>query len=86
MASITVKDLAETLGTDPRTARKFLRSVTPLEGQPGKGGRWEIEKRSVAGYKKQFAKFATAAAERAAKREEPTNEVADENEIIELED
>ena len=83
MASITVKDLAETLGTDPRTARKFLRSVTPKENQPGKGGRWEIERKTVAGYKKQFAKFAQAAAERAAKA---TETAPAEDEVIELED
>jgi hypothetical protein len=40
---ITVKDFAETLGTDPRTARKFLRKVTPTEEHPGKGGRWTID-------------------------------------------
>jgi hypothetical protein len=83
MATITVKDLAETLDTDARTTRKFLRSVTPKDAQPGKGGRWEIERKSVASYKKQFAKFAAAAAERAAKATEP--EVA-EDEVIEIED
>jgi hypothetical protein len=82
MATITVKDLAETLDTDARTTRKFLRSVTPKDA-PGKGGRWEIERKSVASYKKQFAKFAQAAAERAAKATEPE---AAEDEVIEIED
>lgn len=57
MATINVTDLATELGTDPRTARKFLRSVTPADEQPGKGGRWAIEKREVRSLKSKFTKF-----------------------------
>ena len=57
MATINVQELAETLETSPRTARKFLRSVTPVENQPGKGGRWQIEKKDLRSLKKQFATF-----------------------------
>jgi hypothetical protein len=57
MATITVKELATELDTDPRTARKFLRKVTPAENHPGKGGRWEIERKALAGLRKQFTKF-----------------------------
>jgi len=78
MATITVTDLATELGTDARTTRKFLRSVTPADEQPGKGGRWEIEKREVRSLKSKFAKFTAALAEARKEREaapegEPTD-------------
>lgn len=57
MAQITVNELAETLETSPRTARKFLRSITPVEDQPGKGSRWQIEKAKVRSLKKQFETY-----------------------------
>lgn len=86
MAQITVQELATTLDTDARTTRKFLRSVTDKDTQPGKGGRWSIEKREVASLKKKFAAFQKAADERAAAKaagdEEPT---AEELEQIETE-
>lgn len=59
-ATITVADLAEALGTDPRTTRKFLRSVTDKADQPGKGSRWSIEKKSLNALKKQFATYLEA--------------------------
>ncbi len=61
MATLTVKELATELDTDPRTARKFLRSITPAEAHPGKGSRWAIEKREVRSLKKKFADFSTPA-------------------------
>jgi hypothetical protein len=57
MAQITVNELATTLESTPREVRKFLRSVTPLDEQPGKGGRWMIEKSKVRSIKSQFAKY-----------------------------
>jgi predicted ArsR family transcriptional regulator len=57
MAQITVNELAEQLETTPRTARKFLRTITPKEEQPGKGKRWQIQKRDVRGLVKKFATF-----------------------------
>jgi hypothetical protein len=59
MAQITVNELAEQLETSPRTARKFLRSITPKDEQPGKGSRWQIEKREIRGLVKKFATFQT---------------------------
>jgi hypothetical protein len=60
MATIlTVADLSDKLSTDPRTARKFLRSITPRDEQPGKGARWGIEARRVASLRKQFTKWST---------------------------
>lgn len=58
MATITVAELATALDTDARTARKFLRSITPREEQPGKGSRWAIEAKSVRSLKSKFAKYA----------------------------
>lgn len=57
MATINVTELATELDTDARTTRKFLRSVTPKEDQPGKGSRWVIEKKSVRSLKSQYAKY-----------------------------
>lgn len=77
MAAITVSELATELNTDPRTARKFLRSITPAENHPGKGSRWSIEKREVRSLKSKFAAFQKAAADRAEARaqgDEPTDE------------
>ncbi len=57
MAQMTVNELATKLETSPRTTRKFLRSITPKDEQPGKGSRWQIEKRDVRGLVKKFADF-----------------------------
>lgn len=54
MATLNITELSEQLDTTPRTARKFLRAVTDKEDQPGKGGRWQIEKRDVRGLVKKF--------------------------------
>lgn len=65
-ATLTVKEVAEQLGTDPRTLRKFLRSeVKEAGGQigedtPGKGGRYSIESRSVKGLAKRFGAWTEA--------------------------
>lgn len=73
MAQITVQELATTLDTDARTARKFLRSITPKDAQPGKGSRWAIEKRDVAGMRKKFAAFSKAAEDAKQAREAKAN-------------
>jgi len=57
MATINVTELAEKLETTPRTARKFLRSITPVEEQPGKGGRWSIQKAQVRSLTKKFQDY-----------------------------
>ena len=57
MATITVQEFATAIDTDARTARKFLRSVTPADAQPGKGSRWAIEKRDVRSLTKKFAAY-----------------------------
>lgn len=65
-------DFATELGTDGRTARKFLRSITPKDEQPGKGSRWNLPegKRDLNRMKKQFEGWkADAEAKKAAKAE-----------------
>jgi hypothetical protein len=54
--TITPTELAQELGTDGRTVRKFLRSTTPKEQHPGKGSRWELDgtKRGVTQMTKRF--------------------------------
>jgi hypothetical protein len=69
MATINVTELATELDTDGRTARKFLRSITPKDEQPGKGSRWSIEKRDVRSMKSQFTKFQAAQAQAKLDRE-----------------
>lgn len=71
---LTPADLATELGTDPRTVRKFLRSITAKDDQPGKGARWSIEKKRLVSLRKQFAKWnaenEAKAAEKAAENAE----------------
>lgn len=38
---ITTKELADELGTDARTTRRFLRKIVPEQSHP-KGNRWVI--------------------------------------------
>ena len=57
MATINIQDLSTVLEANPRTVRKFLRSVTPVENQPGKGGRWQIEKKDLRSLKKKFETY-----------------------------
>jgi len=57
MATINVSESATIIEATPRDARKFLREVTPDEEQPGKGGRWAIEKRDIRSLRSKFAKW-----------------------------
>ena len=82
MATINIQEFAEALDTTPRTARKFLRSVTPVENQPGKGSRWQIEKRSVRALKKQFAEYS----EQHTRTVEVPEDAVDEVEEVTLQD
>lgn len=72
-AEMTTAQFATSIGTDPKTLRKYLRSVTPRDEQPGKGGRWVLpgSKSEIAKHRRAFAKWqkeqADAQAERAAK-------------------
>ena len=50
--TLTPKELANELGTDPKTVRKFLRSLS--SERPGKGGRWAIPTDMVDDLKDRF--------------------------------
>lgn len=64
--TLTVKEVAEKLGTEARTLRKFLRQeVTDAGGKigedtPGKGGRYQLEARSFASLQKRFKAWSEA--------------------------
>lgn len=75
MANITTAELAEVLETNGREVRKFLRSITPKDEQPGKGSRWAIDgtKRSLNTMKKNFDTW-KAAQEKAAAADEAVQE------------
>lgn len=75
MATITVADLATALDTDARSTRKFLRSITPKDAQPGKGSRWAIEKKDLRSLKSQFNKYTAAQDEARKAREAAAAEV-----------
>jgi predicted transcriptional regulator len=55
-ATLSAKELAEKLGTDGRTVRKFLRSDAKKHGTetPGKGGRYQIKAGQVKSLQKRF--------------------------------
>lgn len=83
-ATMTPAELAPELKTDSKTLRKFLRSITPKDEQPGKGGRWAVPatKRDLTKLRKQFADWNAAEqkarAERAAKAAEDAAQAAEE--------
>ena len=88
-ALITPAELATELGTDARTTRKFLRSITPRDEQPGKGSRWGIKgtKSNIAALRKQYAKFEEAQqAARAARAEKAAPAPVEAEEIEEIDD
>lgn len=68
--TITPNDLVEQFKSDGRTVRKFLRSITPREEQPGKGSRWAIDgsKRNLNRLQKQFNEWHAAQLEERAAR------------------
>jgi len=56
MAQITASELATELDTTPREVRKFLRADAKAQGTatPGKGARYQIERKQVASLKKRY--------------------------------
>lgn len=72
--ALTTRQVAEELGTDPRTLRKFLRS---RDMGVGTGSRYEFTKKDIAKLKKGFADWSTdqekAKAAREAKKEKKGN-------------
>jgi hypothetical protein len=70
---LTITDLAARLESDPRTTRKFLRSITPADEQPGKGSRWAVPATKVQSLKSKFKKYQTEIED--VKSEDITDEV-----------
>lgn len=64
--TLTTAQAAEKLETTPRELRKFLRSITPKDDQPGKGSRWTLEAKKVTGLRKQFSTWKAAQEAKAA--------------------
>ena len=89
-AVMTPAEFAVEVDSDGRTVRKFLRSITPKEDQPGKGSRWSLPatKREVNALKKKFGEWSeaqekarTERAEKAAEVEEIEEPAVDEVEL-----
>lgn len=68
MTTQTPTEFAVQVQSTGREVRKFLRSITPKDEQPGKGSRWELPtgKREVTKLEKQFSGWKTEQAEKAA--------------------
>lgn len=91
--TMTPAEFAVEVDSDGRTVRKFLRSITPREDQPGKGSRWSLPttKREVNRLKKQFAEWSAKQAEERAQRaaqaaEEARSQVEETEDDVELDD
>jgi predicted transcriptional regulator len=82
---MTPTEIAEEFGTTGREVRKFLRSITPKDSQPGKGSRWSIDANAtqLKKLRKLFEEWAAAKAEKVA--EDATDEVAGDEELEDAE-
>ena len=58
--TLSTKAVAEALGTDPKTLRRFLRSSTSMVGRVGQGSRYTFTKTEVTALKKRFAAWSKA--------------------------
>ncbi len=87
--TMTPAEFAVEVDSDGRTVRKFLRSITPKDEQPGKGSRWSLPgtKREVTKLQKQFREWsATQAEEKAARAQAAAEKAAEEASVEETED
>lgn len=82
MAQFTTAQVAEKLSTTPRNLRKFLRADAKnrdaVDTLPGKGSRYMIEGRDLAGLKKRFATWTEAQAPKVEAEAEAPEEVTPE--------
>jgi len=78
MSNMTPTEFAATVDSTGREVRKFLRSITPKDEQPGKGSRWSLPatKREVTKLQKQFTDW--KAAQEAARAEREAEAATDE--------
>lgn len=82
---LNTTEVADRIGTDPRTLRKFLRSDEGMGMKVGKGHRWSIEAKEVRSLKSRFAKWdaaRTAPAANADGADDTPAEGVDENEVL----
>lgn len=82
MAQFTTAEVAEKFATTPRTLRKFLRADARAADKgdtlPGKGARYAIEGKDLAGLKKRFGVWQAAEAEaRAARAQKAAQDAAE---------
>lgn len=75
--TLTTKQVAQVLGTDPRTLRKFLRSSMSGIEAVGQGKRYALRKQSLPSLAKKFDRWAGKA--------EETEEVSEAPEVDEVE-
>ena len=89
MAQFTTAEVAEKFETNARTLRKFLRADArandAADSLPGKGSRYVIEGKQLAGMKKRFAAWQVKQAEERKERAEKAVEVAEEK-VAEVEE
>lgn len=91
MAQFTTAEVAEKFETTPRTLRKFLRAdakaAEATDSLPGKGSRYAIEGKALAGMKKRFATWQAAEVKARAERaaEKAAEVETDEVEVLEEE-
>ncbi len=78
MATITPKEFAAKVDSDPRTVRKFMRSESGMNMKVGKGHRWAIEAKQVRSLTTRFHAWNAAKA--------PATDEVDEVEEIEGDD
>jgi hypothetical protein len=89
--SLSTKDVASQVGTDPKTLRRFLRASvraaggTVGEDTPGQGGRYSFVQEDVEGIKAQFSEWLQAREAAKEARAKAQAEIA-EDEIEELVD
>lgn len=76
---ISPKDFAELVGSDPKTVRRFLRSIA--SNRPGKGGRWAIPVDAVDELKARWAARSTGTT-----LELKVADAEDDDDAVELED
>ena len=82
---VSPKDLAQAWGTDPKSVRRFLRSLT--DNRAGKGGRWEISTDDVEALTEAWANRAKAQKFQVKLADPEVPEVTDEDDdLVELED
>lgn len=66
---LTSREVAELVGTDPKTLRRFLRDPKSTFVAAGQGGRYSFVKKDIAGLKKRFTAWSNAEAKARANRE-----------------